>query len=168
MELSKKERLFLYNQYEILKSLYPDEFETYEYNQKILVDGYKYNYSDLLSGFGEEVDPAISAFVFDVLQMYRSFHNSYYSLTDNEKDEINQMDITFQGFDGNEEIDHYIYARFVLEEMNRFDEIYNNGRVELNSHRNMIARYSRMVDKWKSISNRYDLLTLEQIQEILE
>lgn len=168
MELSKKDRLILFNQYEILKALYPEERETYEYNQNILVNGYESNYSDLLSGFGDGVDPSISTFVFDVLQMYRSIHNSYYSLTDDEKDEINQMYITFQGFDGNEEIDHYIYARFVLEEMHRFDEIYNNGKVEFNSHRNMIGRYSRMVDTWKSVSGRYDVLSLNQLKEILD
>ncbi|HBI91490.1 MAG TPA: hypothetical protein DDY58_03100, partial [Terrisporobacter glycolicus] len=44
MELTKKERLILYNQYEILKSLNPDEKEYYEIDQEILINGFKYNY----------------------------------------------------------------------------------------------------------------------------
>ena len=51
MELTKKERLILYNQYEILKKLDPDGEENYKIDQEILINGFKANYDDLASGF---------------------------------------------------------------------------------------------------------------------
>lgn len=48
MDLSKKERLILFNQYEILKELKKDDIiavREYEKNQDILFDGYHYDLS---------------------------------------------------------------------------------------------------------------------------
>lgn len=67
MDLTKKERLILYNQYEILKRLDPDGETLYERDQEILINGFKANYGDLVSGFMEETSEAVSDFVVDVL-----------------------------------------------------------------------------------------------------
>jgi uncharacterized protein len=45
--LTKTERLLLWNQYEILKHLDPDEIKNYEKNQEILKIGLKSMYDDL-------------------------------------------------------------------------------------------------------------------------
>ena len=51
MELSKKDRIILFNQYEILKRLDTDNAEQYEIYQDILAQGFEYNY--------EEIGPAL-------------------------------------------------------------------------------------------------------------
>lgn len=168
MELTEKDRLILFNQLEILKHLNPEDSDRYDVDQTILVYGYKYNYDELIEGFTEELDESISQYVFDVFQMYRSLNNSYYELSSEEKSEIDLKDIKFQGYDGNEEIDYYVYARFVLEELKRYDEIYDNGKVKLNSHRNMMDKYNRMLTIWKSLDKRYDTLTLHEIKQIIK
>ncbi len=168
MELDLKDRLILYNQYEILKGINAEECEEYELMQNIVVNGFKYNYSELIEGFYDETPELISEFVFDVLQMYRVLNNSYEELSLEEKQQINKNDITYGGFDGNEEGSYYTYANFVLEDLGRYEEIYNNGKVELNSHRNMLNKYTRMVRTWKEVkSGRYNSLTFENIKKVI-
>ncbi len=172
MELSKKERLSLYNQYEILKLLNADDrhmVEKYELYQEILSNGYQYNYDDLVGGMYDDTPDNVSKFVWDVLNMYRSLYNSYYELDPEQQKEIDFEDITYQGFDGNEEADYYLYANFILEQMKRYDEIYNNGKVELNSHSHRIPTYKKMLNTWTKIrADKYSNLTLNQLKEIIK
>ena len=168
MELTKKERLILYNQYEILKKLDPDGEENYKIDQEILINWFKANYDDLASGFMDETSVEVSEFVIDVLQMYRTLNNSYRELNEEEKNEINLYDISFKGFDGNEEIDYYMYANFYLEDLGRFDELKESEHFSIDSHRNMVNRYRRMLSLWEEVrTSKYDLLTLRNIQYII-
>lgn len=168
MELTKKDRLLLFNQLEILKHLNPDEADRYEVDQKIIANGYKYHYDELFEGFDDDLDIWVSEYVVDVLQMYRSLNNSYVDLSPEEKSQIDIKSLKFKGFDGNEEGAYYSYASFLLKDYNSYGEIYDNGKVELNSHRNMIRRYNRMLEIWKSFNDRYGDLTLDQIKEIVK
>lgn len=168
MELTEKERLILYNQYEILKLLNPDEKEYYERDQEILINGFKYNYNDLVSGFMDETSEEISQFVIDVLQMYRVLNNSYNKLNDDEKSQIDLYDISFKGFDGNEEIDYYTYAKFYLEKLDRFGELKVSKYYAINSHGNMLNDYLKMVSLWKEVkTSRYDDLSFKNMQYII-
>ena len=167
MELTKKDRLLLFNQLEILKHLNPDDADRYEVDQKIIVNGYKYHYNDLVEWFDDDLDVSVSEYVFDVLQMFRSLNNSYATLSPEDKSQIDIDDIKYQGFDGNEEGSYYSYANFLLEDYDRYGEIYNDGKVELNSHRNMVRTYSGMLETWKSFDNRYGNLSLDQIKKII-
>lgn len=167
MDLTIKDRVILYNQYEILKHLNPEELDIYELNQAILSCGFKYNYDELTDGFYDELDESVSKYVFEVFDMYRSLISSYNELSYEEKKSIDMNDIKFKGYDGNEETDYYGYAMFVLEGLRRYDEIYNSGDVVFNSHRNMLYTYNSMLNKWHSFNNRYGVLSLEQIKEII-
>ncbi|GAA0100804.1 YfbU family protein [Paraclostridium bifermentans] len=168
MELTKKERLILYNQYEILKKLDPDGEDLYDRDQEILINGYKINYPDLVCGFTDETSEDISEFVIDVLQMYRILNNSYNELNYEDKEKIRLYDISFKGFDGNEEIDYYKYADFYLNKLDRFDELKELEYFEVNSHSNMLDNYMRMVSSWKEVkSGRYNKLTLKNMLYII-
>lgn len=171
MELSLKERLFLYNQYEVLKLLNLDdehEQERYEKCQKIVVEGYKHNYGDLTDGFSDDVPDEVCILVWDVLQMYRTLHNSYRKLEKLEKEQIDIDDITYKGFDGNEEGQYYSYSIFVLEDMKMYEEIYKDEKVELNSHYNVLNKYRKMLNNWKGLGiGKYETLTLEQIKHVI-
>ena len=167
MELTKKERLILFNQYEILKHLDPQEKEEYEKNQKIIYNGFKYDYDELVGFLNEETPVEVSEFVYDVLQMYRCINDSYDDLTEEEKDEFKKLNTRFAGFDGNEESKYYWYACFLLEDLGKFEESYDNGKIEINSHSNRLYRYNKMLSNWKEVRDgRYSSLTLEQIKYI--
>ena len=100
--------------------------------------------------------------------MYRTLNNSYRELNEEEKNEINLYDISFKGFDGNEEIDYYMYANFYLEDLGRFDELKESEHYAIDSHRNMVNRYRRMLSLWEEVrTSKYDLLTLRNIQYII-
>lgn len=168
MDLNIKDRLFLYNQYEILKKLNSEESKKYEVMQAIVANGFKHNYGELITGFVNEMPESISQFVFDVLQMYRVLNASLCELSPEQKRKINVKDITYAGFDGNEESSYYTYANFVLKDLGRFEEIYNDGKVELNSHKNMFSKYNRMVTTWKEAkTGRYNSLSYENIIKVI-
>lgn len=168
MELTEKERLILYNQYEILKLLNPDEKEYYERDQEILINGFKYNYDNLVEGFMNETSEEVSQFVIDVLQMHRVLNNSYDKLKDDEKSQIELYDISFKGFDGNEEIDYYVYAKFYLEKLDRFGELKESKYYAVNSHTNMLNDYRKMVSLWKEVkTGRYNNVSLKNMQYII-
>lgn len=171
MELSKKERLFLYNQYEILKLLNSDDdymVKQYEINQEILLNGYQRNYDDMIEWVLDDTPEDVSEFVWDVLQMYRTLYTSYSALSPDEKKQLDVSDIKYSGFDGNEESDYYMYANFVLEKLGRYEEIYNKGNYTANSHSNIIYRYAGMLERWNELGmGRYANLSLEQIKKVV-
>lgn len=170
MDLNEKERLILYNQYEILKLLNEDKYEKRqcEINQKILVQGFKNQYQELINGFEEEVSETVSQFVWDVLNLHRRLLFSYHALSDEEKHKIDVRSIKYNGFDGNEEGEYYSFANFILKDLRLFEEIYDEGKAELNSHSNMLDTYEAMVDEWKATGKKsYDNLNAEEIKKIM-
>ncbi|WP_238902660.1 YfbU family protein [Clostridium sp. YIM B02506] len=169
MDLSKKERLILWNQYEILKALYPENKDVYDVEQKIVLSGYKHNYDELISGMFDETPEDVSKFVIDVFSMFRSLIGSYKNLKREEKEEIKNEKILFKGYDGNDELDYYDYSKFFLDDFDKFGEIKAMKDFEYNSHCAMVGRYSEMLRKWKEVRiSKYDDLTLEQIKYITE
>ena len=116
----------------------------------------------------DETSEEISQFVIDVLQMYRVLNNSYNKLNDDEKSQIDLYDISFKGFDGNEEIDYYTYAKFYLEKLDRFGELKVSKYYAINSHGNMLNDYLKMVSLWKEVkTSRYDDLSFKNMQYII-
>lgn len=171
MELTKKDRLILFNQYEILKLLSADDTEAvkhYDALQDIMFSGYKQDYDMLVEHFSEDVPESITRMVWDVLQMYRMLNNSYSSLTPQEQEDIDERHLIFRGFDGNDEIDHYSYCNFVLLKLNRYEEFTEGGQRDFNTHSATISRYERMLQKWNAVGiERYSLLTREQMLDII-
>jgi uncharacterized protein YfbU (UPF0304 family) len=136
-------------------------------NQEILLNGYKYNYDSLIEWVLDDTPDNVSKFVWNVFNMYRALYGSYHQLTKEQKEQVDLRSITFQGYDGNEEGDYYSYSNFILEKMGRYSEIYNKGKVELNSHRNMINTYQKMLSAWDRVrDSEYSQLTVDQILEI--
>jgi uncharacterized protein YfbU (UPF0304 family) len=162
MKLTEPEKLILYNQYLILEKLFPEDEKTYKNAQTILSSGFTSEYDSLIEGFSDDYPEEICQETLDILQMFRSLYNSYYVLEDKSSIKINQ--VKFQGFDGNEEGKHYNLAKFYLKDEELFEEFKD---VQINSHSNKLAKYRAMLLSWGKYS-RYDILTREQIIEILE
>lgn len=170
MELSQSERLILYNQYEILKQLTKDKHDIkhYETVQTALQSGYTRNYDIFCSHICEkELESEKMTYVYDVLDMYRLLSDSVDELHAPEKELINSHDISFRGFDGNEESEYLGYADFIINSLGAYSE---NKRPALNSHAPTLWRYDKMLSQLRKIieDETYRLLTFSEIKQVIE
>lgn len=96
MELSRKDRIILFNQYEILKRLDTDSAEQYEIYQDILAQGFEYEYDDIGPSLFE-VPQSVSEKVYEILGMFRRMVFSFDNLED--VTGLDREDYMFRGFD---------------------------------------------------------------------
>ncbi len=93
----------------------------------------------------EEKDNIVSEVV-DILDMWSFIESSYKKLTQKEKkcikDETGYDDITFVGFDGNNEIEHMNIAEFLINDLERFQSF--KGKY-MNSHSPSLEGHRRML-----------------------
>lgn len=165
MELSKKDRLILANQMKILAKLYPSEFNEYKNQRKAIENGYSLNYSGLFDNIYDEMTKEDCQEVIDILNMYRAITFSYNKI-DNKSD-INDYYLKFQGFDGNNETNQYSYTCYYILDLNRFKELkYDLEYPDLNSHSQMLDKYRKMLKIWKKCNNK-NQLNKEDIISIL-
>ena len=166
MDLTIVERLIISNQLMILEKLYPDEEKYYSTQRKAIECGYKLHYADLVENFFDEMSEDECREVIDVLDMYRALTFSYQKLPD--KAGIEEDEIHFDGFDGNEETSQYLYAQYFIVDLDRFTELtYGQKHPDLNSHSQRLEKYRAMLAVWKSIENRHNL-NQKQIRALLD
>jgi uncharacterized protein YfbU (UPF0304 family) len=139
MNLTKTERLILANQYRILEKLYPNE-SSYSNAAEIVTAGYTRLYRELPNQPHEEIPPAVCEEVTEILEMYRALHPV--------------CDKSFPGFDGNDEVPHYSYARFMIEDMGRWIEFKDD---DINSHTAMLPTYQAMLREWEASPSKVKL-----------
>lgn len=159
INLTLKDRLNLYNQYTILQKLsqiQEDEYEARDYGLKaeIVLKGYIYDYYLLTDGFSDDFLPEDAKLVWDTLDMYSAIYFSYKKINN---PKLTEAQINFDGFDGNNEIKHMNYCKFIINSLGRFAELGENGRKDYNSHSQRCQKYKNMITAWKSMTNPYDL-----------
>jgi uncharacterized protein YfbU (UPF0304 family) len=155
MKLDKYQRLALFNQYEILKQVDPDNREDYERNQEIVSSGFEGAYSWLAEHIYDPVPAAVCEEVISILDMYRAFDNSQKSGGFSTTEHWAQ----FQGFDGNGGTGHYGFACFLLDKEGKWEELHDRPR---NSHsRSTLDKYRSMLTEWKRAGERPDLSQAE-------
>ncbi|MBW1709657.1 MAG: YfbU family protein [Deltaproteobacteria bacterium] len=152
MELTLKEKVFLANQFKILESLYPDEAYIYERHRNALEFGYTLQYDLITEWFSEELSEAACQEVWDILEMHRSLKFAFDRLED--KGEIAEEQILFQGFDGNREAKLMGYADYIINDLGRYSEL---NRVDLNSHKPCVERYRKMLAEWNQCKDKHFL-----------
>ena len=166
MELTRKDRLFLINQYKILASLNKDEKSHYEELVEILENGYEIFYNMVDSWICDEMPSEEGKFVLNILDFYRAIED----LKRTTKDErlVSNSNAIFRGFDGNNETEYMGFARFLIENQGKFAEQqqYLRQNDNLNSHMPMYKRYKRILVKAAKYGQVWDL-TVEQALEIL-
>jgi uncharacterized protein len=94
--------------------------------------------------FTDEPDQeSVVAEVSAIMDMYRGIEDSLAALPAGEAEQFaDSYYARFRGFDGNEEIDHYSVANFLIDKLDLFQEF--AGR-SLNSHMPMLERYRSML-----------------------
>lgn len=165
MKLNDKERLIIANQLLILEKLYPNESEYYAKRRKAVEQGYTLHYSQLTEHLYEEMTEEECKEVLDILNMYRAITFSYQKISD--ETDIDDSDIKFPGFSGNNEIKQLSYTHYFVVELDRFLELRDgNEYPDFNSHFPMIDRYRRMLQVWNAYDDKHHL-TEEQIKKLL-
>ncbi len=160
MELTRAERLALYNQYLILERLYADDADEYAKAREVVSSGYELNYDWIAERiYRQTVSADRCREVLDILEMFRTLERSYDQL--DQKPDVKESDVRFHGFDGNSETDYLGYARFVMEKEGLYTDLAHGEGFgdNLNSHMPTLWRYIPMLREWQQIptSQRYEL-----------
>ena len=166
MEISKKDRVFLINQYRILAALNKDGTDHYNELIGILENGYEIFYSSIDEWVSDDMPSDEGKFVLDVLDFYRAIEDLKRSSKNQELHD--HLHSYFAGFDGNNETQYMSFARFLIEKQGKFSEQeqYLRKNDNLNSHMPMIGKYKKMLEKAKSIESIWNM-SVEDALEIL-
>ena len=167
MNLSKKDRAFLINQYEILKALNPDSASHYEELIEILQTGYKIFYSEIDKYVEDDIPSEKGRLVLDILNFYRSVED-YKHNNPGDKEIEGHPWSNFKGFDGNYESEYFVFTQFLIEKQKKFSEqlAYQKQTDNYNSHAPMLQKYTNMIQKWKELGGKYEK-SKDNIIEIL-
>lgn len=157
------ERRVLINQSRILAALYPLEAQQFERAIEILSEGYHEAWEDVvLNGLKKPFLKEDMNFIFQTLEMYDWLQKSYYALSLDEKLQLQERNLRFPGFDPKEEPRHLSYARFLLENLDRFAFVETTDR--LMADKPMREIYERMLHQLPRKGR--DFLTAKQLHII--
>lgn len=160
LKLSDTERLLLANQYEILGHLKKDE--QYELMAQTLRDGHEWLYQQYFDVLSENLPEEKTEHVLAILGIYGDMRDSFKDLTD--KTGIEESQLNFPGFDGNNESDLLSFAQ-ALRKSSRFE--ITIGATANNSHMPTTDMYQRMIDEWKTLGSPKYPYSKEQIAAII-
>ena len=171
IQLTKTERAqFIY----LLKILKNQGDQEYDYDNliKALQYGFELHYIDVFEClFDEELSADQCKEVLDILEMYRGIIYSYINLKrEGKQGSLTDNDVTFKGFDGNNETKQLSYTNYFIKDLDRYSEIEELSHGYYNSHQPMLPRYRAMLAKWeeyKKLPNRY-LMNEQQITDLLK
>jgi uncharacterized protein YfbU (UPF0304 family) len=163
IELSKKDRLFLINQYKILALLDKEgEADYYQKCIRILESGYQFHYYVLDQFIDDPMSAEESREILDILSMFRVLNDSYKQLKD--KSGIEEWQIKFVGFDGNNETGEMGYVGFLSKHDERFTDVIE--RDKYNSHCPCLDRYRKMLEQFQRHFPEAQILNKEQMLQI--
>lgn len=167
MELTKKDRIYLINQYEILKRLDQDNSAGYDEYIKILSNGYAVFYNMIDMWVSDDMSAEEGKFVLDILSIYRIVED--FKRRNPEVKEIQDHNWKhFRGFDGNNESEYMGFVQFLIHTQGKFTEQlqYQSATDNYNSHMPCLDKYRRMVQKWADLGKQYQY-PKETLLEIL-
>lgn len=157
VNISKRDRLILINQYRILAKLDKEDADHYEELISILENGFSIFYSQLDEWISEEMPPGEGLFVLNILDLYRALEDIKRASKDIRLLEHHYS--IFLGFDGNNETNYMSFCRFLIEKQGKFQEQkqYLLKNDNLNSHMPMIDKYKRMLSEAEGIPNIWSM-----------
>ena len=168
MELSKMARVFLINQYEILKRLDGENSSYYAELIEILKHGYEIFYNEIDRWVSDDMPLEKCKFVLDLLDIY-AYAEGYKASHPDDKD-VNYHQLSyFHGFDGNTEAEYLSFTRFLIHKQGKYPEQlkYKQKTDDFNSHVSVLDRYNKMVEKWKKMGKTH-IITKENLLEIFD
>jgi hypothetical protein len=168
--LTDMERLQLRNQYAILEKLDSENAEHWKECQTILERGYTSLYSKVFEPIWAELGYEECRYVMDVLDMHEGLQCSFARLRD--KNGVTESDVSFPGFDGNEESHHLCFAER-MKEGTRWKTLATMHSDDWNSHFPTRQRYKLMLARLKTIEDEHGAerkycLSSDEIRDILD
>ncbi len=167
MDLDKKDRLILHNQYLILEKLYPESAKEYATCREAIESGFELHYDWMTEFLLPPVTREMCRFVLSVLSMHSCMLRT---MQDEEADIELREQAKFHGFDGNAETEYMSYAQFLILELGRFSDLKDAGPhfPNFNSHMPTLHRYRNMVVEWeRTEDNKWDL-SLADVERIVQ
>jgi uncharacterized protein len=169
------ERRTLANQYRILALLNKEESEDYAARAEALECGYEAHFDEGWFTADEDVLTIEQCEeVTSTLRMFEDLLVSFRHLKD--KDGLNEQDLAFRGYDGNDETKYMAYARFFCETYDggrRFQTLssgtgfgFNSHQPNVNAYRAKLGQY-RIIREAKRSAGGYDPLTAAEIKQVL-
>jgi uncharacterized protein YfbU (UPF0304 family) len=164
MEMDYWERAKLANQCRILEHLEDDASEGWRKARIIFERGYTRDYSWAMNWVREqETNQQVCDEVVDILEMFSRLEHSYKKLGG--VSGVDQDDVRFQGFSGNDEGQHLDYATFLVEEAGKFSRLKNDVK---DSHFPTLHRYRPMLQEYQDQNTSSPALGANAIQEIVQ
>jgi uncharacterized protein len=160
LDLSRKDRVILFNQLLILEKLYPNEADDYAKLREAVHSGYALEYGRLAESVSDEFSREGCKEVYDILEMHRALNFSH------KKAGVRADDVRFEGFDGNGETDQMAYARYLLKDRGLYDELQQKG-YDYNSHFPKLDHYRAMLHEWRALGEKRRELSAAEIQRII-
>lgn len=166
--LTKAQRLILANQYTIMMLLDKKNAKEHEKMREAVTDGYAEAIDDQFNWIFDGLPATECGLVTRSLSLYDALQRSYKELGDKDAAAagIKKIQVTYPGFDGNNETEYMGFARYVRDEEQRFD--YLDVEDNCNSHRPMIERYRAMLEVWEDELDRSYKLSADQMKRLLE
>lgn len=165
IELSDSERLILANQYKIMSMVAPkDEREDYARLSDALFGGYPWLYMQSLENYlSPNLPDADARHVLDILGLYSDLKASYGALKD--QSGITEHDVTFPGFDGNNEAELMAFAGELAKHRRYASVLGDDGYI--NSHCPTNDTYARMLGAWRKLGKPRYPMSKDDITTIL-
>ncbi|KXW57395.1 hypothetical protein FEMY_20910 [Ferrovum myxofaciens] len=160
IDLTDKERFALAMQFEMLDALKPEN--GYGGYAQSLLSGHKWLYKGIFTIMSENLSDEKAQHVLDVLDLFSDLKYSFEHLDD--KSGIEEREVHFPGFDGNNEPELLGFAKDLLK-YHRYETVLQDR--ELNSHSQTTEIYKRMLVKWLQLGRPRAPLPKETIQDIL-
>ena|SRR5258707_923856 len=144
MQLSFKERLTFVNQFKVLAAL--NRKEDYRSEIEALESGYEQHYPGIFQCFSDGLSTEECREVGEILIMHSDLRFSYDKLKAKDKVGIEEHEVVFLGFDGNNEGPLMRYALYRINTLGFHESL---KKSDLNSHMPTIGRYRRMLPVWR-------------------
>jgi uncharacterized protein YfbU (UPF0304 family) len=155
------QRTVLANQYRILQLLDPNG--GWDEHLEAVERGFEADYP--LEEY-EPLDEKQCREVADILSMYRALKVAYKELDPADQTGIDEGDLKFVGFDGNERIEgRYMSYTKYLWKIGQFTESRDDGHDGANSHLPMLETYRRMMAAYSLAKDRLHL-TKEDVRRV--
>lgn len=169
MKLTVKERLMFANQMKILEALYPDEAEYYKNHREALESGYELHYNWIFEHFSDGLTEKECNEVLDILEMYYRMIVTFKHLPSERKKELKIKELSFPGFDGNNETSQLSYAIYFMHDLNRFSEVRDDSEFpDYNSHSPTLNTYRKMLDLFSSSIKEENTLSFQLLKKLIE
>jgi uncharacterized protein YfbU (UPF0304 family) len=167
LPLTIKERLSLALQLRTLRAVCPEgEKPGIEREIEALQSGYEFHYPDLIVAFDSGLSRRACLEVLDILEMFSELNWGFLKLKD--KSGIEESDIRFLGFDGNNEIRQMGYAQYFLFDLGRYQSLHEQvKKTGCNSHFPVLDIYRRMVQVFKKLTTPMHPLNADSIKAIV-